>query len=155
MAYKDKEDQKKWDRQHYKEHREECIERAEKWRKDNLKRRNEYSKQWREDNPEKVKKYSKTYCKKHRERAKRVHLKRNYDLSYENWLKMWENQDGRCAICGKRFVEPSDAYVDHNHETNEIRSLLCRKCNFGLGMFNDDPELTTKATEYLEVYRKL
>ena len=149
MPYKNKEDQKKWDRQHYKEHREEYIERAEKWRKDNLKRRNEYSKQWREDNPEKVKKYSKTYCKKHRERAKIVHLKRNYDLSYENWLKMWENQDGKCAICGTSFDKPSDVCIDHNHKTGEIRGLLCNKCNFAIGLLNDDPELTIKLTEYL------
>lgn len=122
---------------------------------DNLKRKSEYNKQWREDHPEKAKGYSKEYCRKHRKRAKIIHLQRNYNLSYEDWLKIWENQDGKCAICKIAFLTQSDAYVDHDHKTGEIRSLLCKKCNFGLGMFDDDPELTTKATEYLTTHREI
>ncbi|MBA7572891.1 hypothetical protein ES708_14678 [subsurface metagenome] len=77
------------------------------------------------------------------------HIKTKYNLSHEDWLKIWESQDGKCSICGKSFIELSDACTDHDHKTDEIRGLLCRECNLGIGFFNDNPKLTAEATKYL------
>ena len=122
-----------------------------------------YNKQWRKDNPDKVKKINKRYCQNNREKVngyarqwrkdnpekiKSHQLKCRYGLSYEEWLQMWENQDSKCAICGDLFIKPSDAYVDHNHKTGEIRGLLCKRCNLSIGLFDDDSELMKKAMEY-------
>jgi hypothetical protein len=62
-----------------------------------------------------------------------------------------KEQDGRCAICG---VLEEDAArgrlaVDHDHETNAIRGLLCNNCNVGLGHFKDNEKLLLAAIEYL------
>lgn len=64
-------------------------------------------------------------------------------------------QDGKCAICGTDNPGKMDFCADHCHDTGQKRGLLCRKCNSGLGQFNDDPELIAKAIEYLEHYRNL
>lgn len=132
----------------------------------------EYQKQWRDNHPESCKKSKRLYYsthpeyrkklikdsekwkKNHPEKVKqisrRASIKCSYGLSYEDWLKIWKNQDGKCAICGEIFTKPSNAYTDHDHKTDEIRGLLCRKCNFGIGLFNDNPELLMNAIRYLQ-----
>lgn len=74
--------------------------------------------------------------------------------------RMYEEQGGRCAICehpGLMFGQGTKREtlpLDHDHLTGEIRGLLCIKCNRGLGLFNDDPELLREAASYLERRRK-
>jgi len=70
------------------------------------------------------------------------HRKR-YGLTPE---QMAEMKKTGCELCGTM----SNLHIDHNHETNEIRGVLCTNCNRGLGHFKDSPELLKKAAEYLE-----
>ena len=56
-----------------------------------------------------------------------------------------------CAICGKTEEENGKRLsLDHNHETYQVRSLLCTTCNTALGNFKDSKELLLKALEYLK-----
>lgn len=52
-----------------------------------------------------------------------------------------------CEVCERT----EDLHIDHCHETNVIRGTLCQKCNHGLGLFNDDPDLMLKAVRYLNL----
>lgn len=63
---------------------------------------------------------------------------------------MFHAQGGVCAICRKSEDVGPSLSVDHNHETGVVRALLCRRCNAGLGMFRDSPELLRLAANYLE-----
>ena len=63
--------------------------------------------------------------------------------AYEALLEM---QEGRCAICEDVLDEPN---TDHSHKTGEVRGLLCQRCNCGLGLFRDDPEIVEAAAKYL------
>lgn len=82
------------------------------------------------------------------------HLRRKYGISLEDYDRMLAAQAGGCAICGKRPDEQQryDRYlhVDHNHETGEVRGLLCDQHNLLLGRFNDDPNLIRRAADYLD-----
>lgn len=62
-----------------------------------------------------------------------------------------ERQNFSCAIC-REFAQENKKRlsVDHNHETNQIRGLLCTYCNVGLGYFKDNPRLLAEAIKYLE-----
>ena len=63
---------------------------------------------------------------------------------------MLEAQDGVCAICGKTPQQNiKRLYVDHDHETGDVRGLLCQQCNIGLGAFRDDKAVLHKAIKYL------
>ena len=41
---------------------------------------------------------------------------------------------------------------DHDHTTKSFRGWICRKCNLGLGNFNDDYTLVLNAAKYLKEY---
>lgn len=65
---------------------------------------------------------------------------------------MLSRQDDRCAIC--RTEIPGGRHgifnIDHNHQTGEVRGLLCSKCNVGLGCFKDDLLVLESAIDYLK-----
>ena len=78
------------------------------------------------------------------------HYKVKYNITIEDYDNMLEAQDNGCAICGKT---PEDnrgrLHVDHDHETGEIRGLLCGNCNKALGLFQDDITSLRSAINYL------
>lgn len=114
-----------------------------------------------EKNPEKYKikiKNSAEYKKKNKEKhalyVKKAQLKIRYGLTYEQYLDMFKTQNNQCAICGYKHKEEykgtqKSLCVDHNHKTQYVRGLLCKRCNVGLGYFNDDPMLLEKAINYI------
>lgn len=79
-------------------------------------------------------------------------------LSKENYNKILEKQDYVCAICKnpetalkKKRDEPMRLAIDHCHQTNKIRGLLCLKCNSSLSHSMSFQE-SEAAIEYLKKY---
>ncbi len=72
------------------------------------------------------------------------------DFSRDDYDALLALQGGVCAICSKN----RPLGVDHCHLFNEVRGLLCNKCNLGLGMFDDDPDRLRAAADYLERSRR-
>ena len=54
-----------------------------------------------------------------------------------------------CECCNRPIIKSGDFQCDHNHETNEFRGWLCRKCNTGMGLLGDDVEGLLRALKYL------
>lgn len=73
----------------------------------------------------------------------------NYGVSQAAYDKMLEIHLGGCAICKQK---PTDMKlrVDHNHKTNEVRGLLCHKCNTALGLLNENEDIIWNMLEYLK-----
>lgn len=85
---------------------------------------------------------------------RRAKLKYYYNMTTDDYNGLFQQQKGCCAICGKHQSEIKwRLAIDHDHNTNEIRGLLCRPCNSNLGRFEKgrkfNPLLTHKFMEYL------
>lgn len=102
--------------------------------------------------------YAKGHCHQHYQRRKLTAQK--YGVSPERLAEMLKEQDGKCAICGE--AEDREHHlsgrtqplsVDHDHTTGAVRALLCNRCNRGIGMFQDDPEIIRRAIAYLDRHR--
>lgn len=87
--------------------------------------------------------------------SKKRMLKYRYDLTMDEYEKMYESQERKCQICEveHKLGGFDGLYVDHCHESNKVRGLLCNKCNSSLGKFNDSIEVLKKAIEYLDKYK--
>ena len=78
-----------------------------------------------------------------------------YNLTRAEYDVLFQKQGGACAICKRPEPQLHKALaVDHDHKTGQIRSLLCSKCNMGLGHFQDSPELLQAAIQYLSFHHK-
>lgn len=79
-----------------------------------------------------------------------------YGLTVGDYEALLEQQHGVCAICHQPETQRSrwggikSLAVDHDHETNKVRGLLCNRCNSVLGWSNNDPDLLVAAILYLE-----
>lgn len=82
-------------------------------------------------------------------------IQRNYGISLADYDRMYEEQDGACAIC--RLPQNSKRNtrfcVDHDHDTGCVRGLLCDSCNRGIGLLKDDPRLLDRAAQYLRAFK--
>lgn len=81
--------------------------------------------------------------------ASRRHTLKRHGLCQQDFDKLYKKQKGKCAIC-KEAITGKHCHVDHCHLAGLNRSLLCRRCNLGLGNFLDKVTLLVKAVKYLE-----
>lgn len=74
-------------------------------------------------------------------------MEAKYGLPRYRYERMLWQQNNACKICKQKFTETP--HIDHDHNTDEVRGLLCRGCNLGLGQYIDDPDRLIAAAEYL------
>lgn len=113
------------------------IEARRKWAREYLKR-----------NPE--------YAEKARERSRIAQAeKRAKDPGFQHraafYQQLVEAQGGEtCGICGDPPSARQRLQVDHDHTTDEIRGLLCARCNRMLGQGQDSAEILRRGLAWLE-----
>jgi hypothetical protein len=76
-----------------------------------------------------------------------------YNITRDDFINMYNTQNNKCKICGEKFDKKRLVYIDHNHNTNKVRGLLCPKCNNLLGNSCDNIEILKAAIIYLEEYK--
>lgn len=91
-------------------------------------------------------------CKKYR-------LEKMYSINQADYDKMLKEQNGVCGICHIPHGSKSFA-VDHDHRCCSgkkscgkcIRGLICSRCNFVLGLADDNTDRLRNSIAYLKQY---
>jgi len=93
-------------------------------------------------------KWSKNYEKKRvrpdgykefrKENAYAWYLKCERKIEINDFHSLLKNADYKCEICNRDESEVYKLVLDHDHNTGDIRGILCHSCNSNLGYFEDD-----------------
>ena len=130
---------------------------------------------WKADNPDEYKQKMKeqvvkyktkrnTYNQKYRQDRKRqvwsASLKRQYGITGDQYDAMFAKQHGLCAICNRserRVLNEriTKLEVDHNHQTGNVRKLLCHACNVSVGFMDESPDRMRRMIQYIEEHEQL
>jgi hypothetical protein len=102
-------------------------------------------------------KTSEEWATRTRDRLKKNSLKRKFDIDGKTYQRLFTEQNGLCACCGNpetmvngRSGLVKSLAVDHNHETGEVRALLCTACNVAYGLLEESPERIKMLLLYAE-----
>lgn len=89
------------------------------------------------------------------EKRKEQRIKK-YGITIAEYNSMLIAQNNSCAICGHSEMKDKNFFplIDHCHDTNKVRGLLCMNCNQGLGKFKDDIAILSNAIRYLKCAKK-
>lgn len=88
--------------------------------------------------------------KKHYEQNIRARRRRLYGMEPDEWDRRVMMQAGCCAVCLTPFTKNKTICVDHCHDTEDVRGLLCSQCNTGIGSLGDTSLAVKRALDYLE-----
>lgn len=134
----------------------------------------EYSRRWAEKHPERAQATQRKYREANRElsvqrtlawkakpgnreRVNGYRQAKRYGITPDEYDRIFVAQNGVCAICRQPETHRTQKSgpvnrlsVDHCHNTQQIRGLLCHHCNAALGLLNDDPARLRAAADYIE-----
>lgn len=117
--------------------------------------------EYRKKNPTKVREWGRAYyaaikndpekLRAWRDKAWASKIRRDYGLTIADYEAISAKQGHVCGICGGTEIHRKDGRlsVDHCHETNRVRGLLCHRCNVAIGLFEHAPSRLEKAIAYL------
>jgi hypothetical protein len=86
----------------------------------------------------------KSWAAKNPGASRERNLKSKYGIDAEEYMRLLEEQGGGCALCGSeesRWESSPWLHVDHDHETGEVRGLLCHLCNIAVGCIENTPNM--------------
>lgn len=62
-------------------------------------------------------------------------------------LDLLEAQAFACAICRVPLIKPC---IDHSHERQTVRAILCQACNTAVGMVREDYSIAVSLARYIK-----
>ena len=88
-------------------------------------------------------------------RTRNNFLRSRYGITLDDYNDMFAKQRGCCAICETHQSElKKRLYVDHCHDSRQVRQLLCQHCNTLLGFAKDDIQILSNAIIYINKHKE-
>lgn len=150
MPYKDPAKRREWRRTYDAENREQINARMRQYRQENPVRFASPAAAERE----RVR--SRTYMQAN---GRAIRRKNRHGMRPEDWAQMWDEQQGRCYLCGDPLgSDGRRIHIEHDHTCCPHgkscaccrRGLACEPCNHVIGNANDDPERLRRIADSLE-----
>jgi hypothetical protein len=101
------------------------------------------------------------------------HLWWSYKINNQDIERFWKEQEGKCSACRRQLAHPWNRErpkglkpeVDHKHRFDEagkeipctkedVRGLLCARCNTLLGKLRDNIDILNGLFMYLKRYKE-
>ena len=134
------------------------LQQSKEYRSENRDKILEYKKEYysRPENKDRRSEYMKDYFSKpeNKDREKSRQLQKKYGITLDEYNQMFTDQNGCCAVCGKHESnQVRSLAVDHDHETGEVRELLCTSCNTSLGLLQENEEILLSMLAYIRRHK--
>lgn len=97
-----------------------------------------------------VNQYWRDYYQKNKGRYVAKNIAQLYGVTLVWYLAQCAHQLGLCAACKQPCRSGKKLSVDHNHNTGQIRGLLCLGCNLAIGNAQESPDTLRALADYLE-----
>lgn len=81
-------------------------------------------------------------------------LRRRYGITFEEFTRVWSEQQGKCFVCRQDLVlGVKNGYaIDHDHQTGQVRGILCTGCNLSIGHAGDNSNRLRALAAYLDYH---
>ena len=79
--------------------------------------------------------------------------KKIYGLDSDEYEGLRQKQDGKCPGCLRELdsLGPREVHIDHCHDDNTVRGILCGPCNLSVGQAKDDPAVLRRLADYVTI----
>ncbi len=81
---------------------------------------------------------------------------RKLGVTKEQYIAMFQEQNGLCACCGQPELYAGNngqrtklLALDHDHQTSKVRQLLCHRCNIVIGLIQENLNLCDNLKDYI------
>lgn len=77
---------------------------------------------------------------------------RRYGVPAADLARLIRLQKNRCAACRDELSPGRGTHVDHDHDTGQVRGLLCKDCNLAEGFLRGSPLRARRLAAYLDAH---
>jgi hypothetical protein len=105
-------------------------------------------KRWQQENREHLQATRRKRNALRKREIREGHLRRTFGITQAEYEAMLAAQGGGCAVCGEVPEDGKSFHVDHLGD--QVRGILCVRCNNALGQLKERVDLAEIAADYLE-----